>query len=124
MIPSTWNVLNFSSKIKVSRCSGSFPSLILAKNGRIGKWSRPNNFSPNNGGSSSGNGNGNFGSFNNGGSSGGDGFDGNSKPRSSSELLFFSTGKSFASYPLDQQILNPKNVMIEALKAMMKPWEV
>lgn len=118
MIPSTWNVLNLSSKIRVNRCSGSFPSLILAKNGRIGKWSRPSNFTPNNGGSS--NSSGNFGNFSGG---SGDGYDG-SKPRSSSELLFFSTGKSFASYPLDQQVLNPKNVMMDALKTMMKPWEV
>lgn len=100
----------------------SFPPMIQAKYGRSGKWDRSNSFFSSNGGSSNGNkrppsSKGGFGGFDS-------GFDG-SKPReSSSELVFFSTGKSFASYPLDYPIMPQKNSTAEALKNTMIPSEV
>lgn len=98
-----------------------FPSLIQAKHGRYGKWGRHTSFTSNNGGS--GNSNRSKKPISN---SFGDFDDGNkgSKPRASSELLFFSTGKSFASYPLDHQNIPKKSDPNEALKTMMKPVEV
>ena len=97
-----------------------FPSLIQARQGKSGKWGRPKPFHESTSGSSNGNSkgvsSGGFGNFD-------DGFDG-SKPRTSSELLFFSTGKNFASYPLDHQIPNPHNKMKEVLNILMKPAEV
>ena len=98
-----------------------FPSLIQAKYGRSGKWGRNTTFISNRGGSS--NSNRTKGSSSSGLGGFDDGFDG-SKPRASSELLFFSTGKSFASYPLDHQNLQTKPDPNEALKTMMKPAEV
>lgn len=107
------------SLFKLNNLIRQFPSLIRAKHGKSGKWVRHPEFISNRGGS---NGNSNR---SNGSSSGGfdSGFDG-SKPRVSSELLFFSTGKSFASYPLDHHNLQPKPDPNEALKTMIKPVEV
>lgn len=110
------------SLFKLNNLKRQFPSLIQAKHGRSGKWVRHPAFTSNRGGSS-GNSN-----RSNGSSSGGlggfdSGFDG-SKPRASSELLFFSTGKNFASYPLDHHNLQPKPDPNEALKTMIKPVEV
>ena len=101
----------------MKRLTLHFPSLIQARHGKSGKWGKPKPFfSNNNSSGSSGSSNGGFGSYD-------DGFDG-SKPRASSELLFFSTGKSYASYPLDHQVPNPHNKMKEVLNTLMKPAEV
>ena len=103
-----------------------FPSLIQAKHGKLGKWGRSDNFfSSNNYSGSSpnrplrirGSSKNSFGNFD-------DGFESGKKPLSSSELLFFSTGQSYASYPLNHQIQTPQSKMKDALKAMMKPAEV
>lgn len=113
-------ILNSSNAIGLKRLTLHFPSLIQARHGRSGKWGRPKPFPSNNSGSSNGSSKGSnsggFGNFD-------DGFDG-SKPRASSELLFFSTDKSFASYPLDHKIPNPHNKMKEILNTIMKPAEV
>jgi len=113
-------ILNSSNKIGLKRLTLHFPSLIQARQGKSGKWGRPKPLYASNSGSSNGStkgsSNGGFGNFD-------DGFDG-SKPRTSSELLFFSTGKSLASYPLDHQIPNPHNKMKEVLSTLMKPVEV
>lgn len=111
------------SLFKLNNLRRHFPSLIQAKHGRSGKWARHPGFISSRGGSS-----GNSSNRSHGSSSGGlggfdDGFDG-PKPRSSSELLFFSTGKSFASYPLDHHNIKPKPDPTEALKTMIKPAEV
>ena len=111
-------ILNSSNKFGMKRLTLHFPSLIQARHGKSGKWGRPRPLHSDNSGSSNGSGSstGGFGNFD-------DGFDG-SKPRASSELLFFSTGKNFASYPLDHQIPNPHNKMKEVLNTLMKPTEV
>lgn len=117
------NPLINSSIIKFGfrKLPNHFQSLIQSRQGKFGKWGRPkplhsNNTSGAGNGSSKSGSNGGFGNFD-------DGFDG-SKPRTSSELLFFSTGKNFASYPLDHQIPNPHNKMKEVLNSLMKPEEV
>ena len=112
------------SLFKLNNLTRHFPSLIQAKYGRSGKWVRNPAFVS----SKSGSGGQNLGRSNGRSSTGGmsgfdDGFDG-SKPRASSELLFFSTGKSFASYPLDTQSLKSKPGPAEALKTMIKPADV
>lgn len=111
------------SLFKLNNLTSHFPSLIQAKHGRSGKWIRHPAFTSNRGGSSGNNSNryngsssSSIGGFN-------DEFDG-SKPRASSELFFYSTGKSFASYPLDHHNMNPKPDTNEALKTMIKPAEV
>ncbi len=109
------------SLLKLNNLSLHLPSLIQAKHGKSGKWGRHTSFISNSGGSSNsnrakGSSSGGLGGFD-------DGFDG-SKPRASSELLFFSTGKSFASYPLDHQSLQRKPDPSDAFKTMMKPAEV
>ena len=109
------------SLFKSNNFNRQFPSLIQAKHGRSGKWGRHTSFVSNSGGSGNSN---RFKGSSYGGIGGfGDGFDG-SKPRASSELLFFSTGKSFASYPLDHQNLQHKPDPSETLETMMKPAEV
>lgn len=107
--------------LKFNNFSLHFPSLIQAKYGRSGKWGRHTAFISNRGGSS--NSNGTKGPSSSGLGGFDDGFNG-SKPRASSELLFFSTGKSFASYPLDHQNLQRRPDPHDALKTMMKPAEV
>lgn len=90
---------------------------VQFKQGKQGKWYKSNSFFSNNGGSSNGNkgpGNGNF----------KDGFDGSKPVRSTSELFFFSTGKSFASYPLNHPIVPQKNSPAAALENIMIPSEV
>lgn len=112
------------SLFKLNNLTRHFPSLVQAKHGRSGKWIRHPAFTSNRGGGSSGN---NSSRYNGSSSSivGGfnDGFDG-SKPRASSELFFYSTGKSFASYPLDHHNMKQKPDPTEALKTMIKPAEV
>ncbi len=112
------------NNLKLIGLINHFPSLIRAKHGKSGKWSRSTNFFLNNSASRplkikgpSGSGSGGFGNFN-------DGYDSGNKPRASSELVFFSTDKSYASYPMNHQNQNPRDSMKDALKAMMKPVEV
>jgi hypothetical protein len=116
----------YTSKIgslfKSNNLTRHFPSLIRAKHGRSGKWVRHSAFIPSIGGSG-GNSNRSKGSSSRGLGGFDDGFDG-SKPRASSELLFYSSGKSFASYPLDHHNRQPKPDPNEALKTMIKPSEV
>lgn len=111
-----------------------FPVLIQARHGKSGKWgnnnkssiffsntsgtSNPNRPSRIKGSSGSEGSSGGFGGNFDGGS------DGSHKPRASSELLFFSTGKNYASYPLNHQIQTPQSLMKDSLKFMMKPAEV
>lgn len=112
-------ILNSSNVTSLKRLTLHFPSLIQARhgNGKTGKWGRPKPLHINNSGNSNGSSKGsNSGGFGN--------FDDGSNPRASSELLFFSTDKSFASYPLDHKIVHPHNKMKEVLSTLMKPAEV